>query len=225
MKQRLLGATCACALFLPSLANAAFFDFLDWIDNNGEKGFENTSPFSLTDSGLTLTAKAFEETALPGRTDSHVYMDDFFNGFIGGMGVCSVLNTNDQCVPSSDDNVSIDAGSQEILSWEFSSAINGITLEMGESQHPPFDNRSFQYSIDNGINWLTGNTDANGVVALNFGGAINTVEFRTIGEGSENQFYMRTATTVVPVPAAAWLFASGLLGLVGVARRRHGSDV
>ena len=26
--------------------------------------------------------------------------------------------------------------------------------------------------------------------------------------------------TVVPVPAAAWLFGSGLLGLVGVARRK-----
>ncbi|MBI5042207.1 MAG: VPLPA-CTERM sorting domain-containing protein, partial [Gammaproteobacteria bacterium] len=29
-----------------------------------------------------------------------------------------------------------------------------------------------------------------------------------------------SATSAVPVPAAAWLFASGLLGLVGVARRR-----
>ncbi|MAT66370.1 MAG: hypothetical protein CMN57_12085 [Gammaproteobacteria bacterium] len=29
-------------------------------------------------------------------------------------------------------------------------------------------------------------------------------------------------TTVVPVPAAVWLFGSGLLGLVGIARRRAG---
>jgi len=28
-----------------------------------------------------------------------------------------------------------------------------------------------------------------------------------------------TESTVVPVPAAVWLFGSGLLGLVGVARR------
>ncbi|MCW9024363.1 MAG: VPLPA-CTERM sorting domain-containing protein [Gammaproteobacteria bacterium] len=27
-------------------------------------------------------------------------------------------------------------------------------------------------------------------------------------------------TSAVPVPAAVWLFGSGLLGLVGVARRR-----
>jgi len=29
-------------------------------------------------------------------------------------------------------------------------------------------------------------------------------------------------TTVIPVPAAVWLFGSGLLGMVGVARRRRG---
>lgn len=29
-----------------------------------------------------------------------------------------------------------------------------------------------------------------------------------------------TSTTVVPVPAAVWLFASGLIGLLGIARRR-----
>ena len=32
--------------------------------------------------------------------------------------------------------------------------------------------------------------------------------------------YSMTVTTVVPVPAAVWLFGSGLLGLVGVARRK-----
>ena len=33
-----------------------------------------------------------------------------------------------------------------------------------------------------------------------------------------------TATTVIPVPAAVWLFGSGLLGLVGVARRKANSQ-
>lgn len=32
--------------------------------------------------------------------------------------------------------------------------------------------------------------------------------------------FQGTVSSVVPVPAAAWLFGSGLLGLVGVARRR-----
>jgi hypothetical protein len=29
-----------------------------------------------------------------------------------------------------------------------------------------------------------------------------------------------TPDTVIPVPAAVWLFGSGLLGLVGIARRK-----
>jgi len=29
-----------------------------------------------------------------------------------------------------------------------------------------------------------------------------------------------TVTSVVPIPAAAWLFGSGLLGLIGIARRK-----
>ncbi len=35
-----------------------------------------------------------------------------------------------------------------------------------------------------------------------------------------NNAYARSSTPAVPVPAAAWLFGSGLLGLVGIARRR-----
>jgi hypothetical protein len=41
-----------------------------------------------------------------------------------------------------------------------------------------------------------------GVVAFSMAGALNTTE------------------AVVPVPAAVWLFGSGLLGLAGVARKR-----
>lgn len=38
--------------------------------------------------------------------------------------------------------------------------------------------------------------------------------------GSGNSMYV-TAVSTVPVPAAAWLFGSGLLGLIGVARRKR----
>jgi PEP-CTERM motif len=41
-----------------------------------------------------------------------------------------------------------------------------------------------------------------------------------IFDRSKNQNFKGTAFTSVPVPAAVWLFGSGLLGLVGIARRR-----
>lgn len=39
--------------------------------------------------------------------------------------------------------------------------------------------------------------------------------------GGNNLYSVLGALQPVPVPAAAWLFASGLLGLIGVARRRQ----
>lgn len=41
--------------------------------------------------------------------------------------------------------------------------------------------------------------------------------------GWNGSIYYQTEMSAVPVPAAVWLFASGLMGLVGVARRQHKS--
>ena len=43
----------------------------------------------------------------------------------------------------------------------------------------------------------------------------------TTFDGNEAHWRLEGVMTVVPVPAAVWLFGSGLLGLVGVARRRR----
>jgi hypothetical protein len=49
----------------------------------------------------------------------------------------------------------------------------------------------------------------------------NTDGFATWTMNSDGSLgYATAAAAVVPVPAAAWLFASGLLGLVGIARRK-----
>lgn len=201
-----------------TMTYAASFDFQAWIAANGEQGFQNSAPFTLTDSGLTLTATAFE---LPGNTDSHVYMDDLFNGIIGGMGVCSVLGAGNQCTPSSDDNVSIDAGKSEKLNWQFDQNITQVTLELGDADHYTFNSRSFDYMY-NGGSWTNATTDSSGMVTLSFSGTSGALKFRAAGATYADQFYIRNATVVpVPVPAAAWLFGSGLLGLVGVARRNR----
>ena len=42
---------------------------------------------------------------------------------------------------------------------------------------------------------------------------------RDLGLGDNDNIVFQAAT-VVPVPAAAWLFGSGLIGLIGVARRK-----
>ncbi len=53
----------------------------------------------------------------------------------------------------------------------------------------------------------------------------NEVDFRVSGFGSyrgtnEEIWLVRDSVSAVPVPAAAWLFGSGLIGLVGMSRRK-----
>jgi hypothetical protein len=225
------GAVAAGAFLPASVAEAApvTYDFQAWIEDNGERGFDNSSPFQLTVSGLTLTATAFE---LPGNTPSHVYMDDEFNGFIGGMGVCSVLNSRNQCNPSSDDNVSIDAGKQEKLVWEFSENIRAVTLTLRDSEHFLFngsntpggpndtDSGQFQYSYGTSENWVTASTDALGIYSLVLDGSSNVLMFRAVATGLSNQFYVASAqVAAVPLPPAILLLLSGLAA-VGVMGRR-----
>jgi len=60
--------------------------------------------------------------------------------------------------------------------------------------------------LDGAANWLSLSADR------------KTLSFQTVV--AHNMDDMRILTSAVPVPAAVWLFASGLLGLVGIARRR-----
>lgn len=47
----------------------------------------------------------------------------------------------------------------------------------------------------------------------------NVVAFELISESGTN--WTQAATNPVPIPASVWLFGSGLLGLIGISRRKH----
>ena len=50
---------------------------------------------------------------------------------------------------------------------------------------------------------------------------VYTYEVRILGGPRMIAGIDNCRASVVPVPAAVWLFGSGLLGLIGVARRKH----
>jgi hypothetical protein len=69
------------------------------------------------------------------------------------------------------------------------------------------DNFILGLTTDGGENW-TADTDA-----TDLGGGFYRVQFSTGGN------LLEVDVQVIPVPAALWLFGSGLIGLAGIARR------
>jgi len=61
----------------------------------------------------------------------------------------------------------------------------------------------------------------NSTVAMDTLVAFRNIQFpEWLPQMHEQQWTLRVETSAVPVPAAVWLFGSGLLGLVGIARRK-----
>jgi hypothetical protein len=230
----LAGIASAC-LIGPGTASAiSVYDFGQQAIDDGEQGYTNSpTPYSSTSNGLTLTATAYEN-----GLDSHVYLDGPFGGRRGGMGVCSILNGT-QCDPSSDDNVSIDDGNEEVLQWDFSAPVYGMTLTLRDTDHYDFDGALDGGRVDSGqlrvslggglFETVSVDIVGSNILTLIFDGPETQIQFKALnggtGDNKDNHFYIETAEIAtspseIPVPAAVWLFASGLLGMVGVARRK-----
>ena len=135
-----------------------------------------------------------------------------------GLGVYSQFGSNNAPSNSSDDNIT----SNESLKLSFANSVFFSTLGMRSEGHNVTGwsaNSMFEYRVDGGA-WTAGALPANsGNFALNATG--KDFEFRYKSTGGD-QFYISGATaTVVPEPSTYLLMASGLAGLMVMARRRR----
>lgn len=84
---------------------------------------------------------------------------------------------------------------------------------------------SYSQVIAAGNTWVGNIWAANSDLQLLEGTGIEYAFATTYSpQGWNDTVYYETATSEVPVPAAAWLFASGLIGLTGFARRQQKTD-
>lgn len=100
------------------------------------------------------------------------------------------------------------------LSGDDAGGVNGLTLNL--------DN----FAIDWNGNHIGQGPDAGTLDVASNGGGLFAADWTALivggsFDGNTGYWHMEGSyTTAVPVPAAVWLFGSGLMGLVGIARRR-----
>jgi hypothetical protein len=239
LKKILLTTASLAAIFVSLQVRAVSFNFVDIADNNSPRSavLVNFTDSGLADGdytgergatemyfeggGLSLTASGSSTEDDP-NPDGSVDVDQFayldsWSGGPGGLGVCADLS-GDQCNPSSDDNITF--GESLILVFSQAVTIDQITFNNGD--HDQNFSGDFELSIDGGATTtysLTNifNTPLTGTEFI----FSNPNDQGGSDVSNEYQFYIGAMeVTAVPIPAAVWLFGSGLLGLVAVARRR-----
>ena len=102
--------------------------------------------------------------------------------------------------------------SKKILAWD--SFSTGTTTNVAKGTAAPAFSVTGSVLVDDGSGGWTGTLASTGNINGDNWAGFNNVQFSEV---------FNVEITAVPVPAAAWLFGSGLLGLVGVARRRKNS--
>lgn len=232
MFKKLLLTTLSIAAFSAAASvNAATYNFVDLIDGGagatgtfsgvlgdgtvvasaavpaggiGENGYQN---FTWTVDGLALTATAF--LTGPSGTTPYPYLD--YND--AGLGVCKFLDSSNQCDPSNDDNVTLTE--RLVISFADTVSIDVAAMIFRDGNHNPLTPNS---GLDQVWVWV----DAGGAQRISdISSSILSGTSFTFGVSptDKQQFYI-SSLTAVPIPAAAWLFGSALIGLAGVARKR-----
>ena len=113
----------------------------------------------------------------------------------------------------------------------------GVSFSEGANpSHLPAYQATASFSADNdpGAHWgvqtgeylgitfdlLEGISFSDTVNALSTGDLVLGIHVQGLGAGADDT-YSESMVNVVPIPAAAWLFGSGLIGLAGLARRER----
>lgn len=114
----------------------------------------------------------------------------------------------------------------------------GMDTNTGDySHHGPWNNANIAFTADNpfgtnGLNYLThsGNVDnVNGLTFTAQAGEVYSIYLGGAGVGNWKDnvegYALNITTSAVPVPAAAWLLGSGLVGLIGFGRRKQAAAI
>lgn len=197
-KSRLLGALCACLMFA---GNAQAVSIVD------------TGAGSTTSGGSSLNSGQWQAGQF---TIANSYTVTSVEGWLGktveGNVTAAIYTDNGTGVPIS-----------ELFSQQF-------LLDNPSSGNNTWDGAfGLSWALASGTYWLSfevrsGDT-GQGYMPENLDGAPNPLADYAIWNGSQwisqdSSRALGMRINAIPIPAAIWLFGSGLLGLVGIARKK-----
>lgn len=229
MKKLIIKGFATFALCLSVSAHAATFDFANIAEGlassatlDSYTGSVGSGPFSgeLGATNLNFSSGSIGLTASAnfGGGSIAAYLDSYSGGKPGGLGACQNLTGGLQCNPNSDDNVT----TNESLKLEFDQVVTINSTTFRNGNHGTSFTGVFDLTIDG---FTTFGITLAHLYNVPLTGTSFTFSNPNVGGGSgvsnDKQFYIETMeVAAVPVPAAVWLLSSGLLGIIGVARRK-----
>ena len=201
MKSRLLGAVCACVLTLvTTITNAALLtftnesDYLSVISSSAtiSEGFETSPWFNAPPSGaVSVTSQGLIWSS------SDLIRTNSGWARSGARGVYDSLGDPDIINIASTVGTLYSAGG-----WFKGSTATDLTFSIGSTD-------VFSVSINDGHQFF-------GIVKTDGFGSLRLST--SSGDWGADDFTF--ATSPIPIAAAIWLFGSGLIGLVGIAKLR-----
>ncbi len=120
-----------------------------------------------------------------------------------------------------------DANTGTVSAWHGVSLLKGFTIFGQEFSVTDADGGTPVLTFDTGLatgvltslDFTIFDNNPTDILQANVGVIHAADDIQFVSSGSKGKKYTAT-TTVVPLPASAWLFVSGLLGLVGMQRRK-----
>ena len=201
------------AFAVATSAQAAFYDFV-------AEGDANERGWASFDTGTDSSTGMPDGITITGTVDGADAFAYFDRGN-AGLGVCKTIDTDNQCAPSSDDNIDTLLGT-DVLKLDFNGDSDWKITELAftglvDGNHGDVVGTNLvDYQLDSG-GWMS-SSFADLSMAVLFG---NILELRVHADdldGEGQEFYL-ASLTAVPVPAAVWLFGTALIGFVGMSRR------
>ena len=223
MQKKLKFVTFLSSIFLaiPLIAGVGYgasFDFaavadgalsVDSSTSGPTSGEFGTTSFLWTVDGITVkgSSRMFSDPTHPAAYNA------YFDEGDAGLGVCQLLDSSDQCAPSSDDNITV----TEILQLEFSEGVILNSIDFKDAGHGTnFNGEEFFYSTDMGGTWNSGLLAAtfNSPIIVADGAKLWFTPESNFGksETSSNQFYVNVVNAVVPIPSTLLIFGVGFIG-------------